>query len=390
MLRPGTGGVCRGGSVTSIRAATARMFERMRPDDAGSVDAEFVTAPQTIEDAAAVIAHAADVGLSVGFHGGGTHQGLGGRLRTDVAIVTTGLSGVIDYQPEDLTVVVDGGMPIAELEAVLDERGQTAVLPEQPGAATVGGTIAAGASPFRRLRYGPTRDRVLQVTLATGYGQVVTAGGRVVKNSTGYDLARLCAGSLGSIGLIGSVCLKLWPNPVETATVAVDDAAAAHEEVYRPFAVLEADGQGYVYLGGTPQEIQAQAGAIGRPALPGLRWPDPVGSPVQVSVRVPPRDLAAAIALVRSWRSPITYRAQIGVGEMTVGMDEADVDELRHARAWAESRGGALVLLDGGGDLYASLGAWGTPPPSQSIQRRIKEAFDPAGVLNPGKLPGGL
>ncbi|NIV25710.1 MAG: FAD-binding protein, partial [Gemmatimonadetes bacterium] len=107
------------------------------------------------------------------------------------------------------------------------ERGQTAVLPETPGSGTVGGAIASGASAWRRLRYGPIRDRVLETVMATGDGRVVKAGGRLVKNVTGFDIPRLATGSYGSLGVIGQVCLKLWPTGTRFAGVPADDAAAA-------------------------------------------------------------------------------------------------------------------------------------------------------------------
>ena len=120
----------------------------------------------------------------------------------------------------------------------LEQRGQTAVLPEDVPGATVGGVVACGLSGWRRLRYGPTRDRVLETVSVTGDGRVIRGGARLVKNSTGYDLPRLLTGSFGSLGLIVQVCLKLWPEPEEHVTVTIDDperAAAA----YRPLAVIE-------------------------------------------------------------------------------------------------------------------------------------------------------
>ena len=109
--------------------------------------------------------------------------------------------------------------------------------PETPGAATVGGVLAAAISGYRRARYGPTRDRILEVTVVTGDGRIVKAGGRVVKNVTGYDLPRLVVGSLGSLGVIVSACLKLWPLPAASATITLDDPVLAGS-VYRPLAVL--------------------------------------------------------------------------------------------------------------------------------------------------------
>jgi glycolate oxidase FAD binding subunit len=376
--------------VTSLRTATARLFDRLRPEEAAGIDAEIIVAPNSIEEAAQVIGHAADAGITVGFHGGGTHTGLGGPIETGIVILTSRLGRIVEYQPGDLTIVVEGGVRLVDLHDLLVSNGQTAILPEQAARATVGGVVAAGASGYRRLRYGPTRDRVLQVTLATGYGQLVTAGGRVVKNSTGYDLPRLAVGSLGSLGLIGSVCLKLWPQPLHTATIAVEDPASAFARLYRPLALIETESGAWAFVGGTHEELSAHAEVVGTAADDGLRWPDRLTEPVRFSVNVPPRLVTDGVARVRQLSGSPRFRAQHGVGVVEVGTGAADHAALLELRGWAESVGGSLVLLDGGAALYEAVGPWGAPPPSLEIQRRVKTAFDPAGVLNPGKLPGGL
>ena len=148
-------------------------------------------------------------------------MGIGHRFDPDLILSTARLDRIIAWEPDDLTVVVEAGVTVEDLEEMLAGKGQTALLSEQPGPATVGGAVAAAISGWRRFRYGPLRDRVLEVTLVTSDGRVVTAGGRLVKNVTGYDIPRLAAGSFGSLGLIARVCLKLWPLPAACATVRV-------------------------------------------------------------------------------------------------------------------------------------------------------------------------
>ena len=377
--------------MTSIRKATVDLLERLRPGDLpAETDARFFVAPGSISEAAEVISGLQGAGLSLGFLGAGTHQGIGGRQRTDVVMQTSGLDRVIDFEPDDLTVVVEAGVRVADLEDMLARHGLTAVLPEQPGGATVGGVIAAGLSGYRRLRYGPTRDRVLEVTMATGYGKVIRAGGRVVKNVTGYDLPRLAVGSLGALGMIGSVALKLWPVPPASASIEVEDPAAALHIAYRPLAVLEVDGTGIVSIGGTPEEIAAEADLLGGDLREGLFWPEPTGRPVRFTVAVPPRHIVEAIAAVRELEPAVTYRAQHGVGLIEVGTGEASTDAVGGLRAFVEELGGTLVLVDAPDQVYRDIGAWGSPPPSLALQRRVKAAFDPDGMCNPGRFPGGL
>jgi glycolate oxidase FAD binding subunit len=354
----------------------------------GAPDARWAVAPDTLEAVADVLAAAAAAPLRVLVWGGGTHQGMGYRVDPDVVLVTRRLDRVVDWQPDDLTLVVEGGLGVAALDDLLAERSQTAVLPEQPGAATVGGAVAAAASTRRRLRYGPIRDRMLEATVVTGDGRVVTAGGRVVKNVSGFDIPRLVTGSFGALGVIGRVCLKLWPGPGATATVAVDDPGVALATAYRPAAVLETEGGTKVFLEGTQAEVEAQAVDLGGAAAPGHAWPAPVEAPWRLVVRVPRAQTAAAVERVRALGAS-RFVAAHGVGEVEVGFGDVAVDGLAGLRAWSEELGGALVVAsrpDGG----AFFDPWGTPPPSIELARRVKAAFDPAGIMNPGRLPGGL
>jgi glycolate oxidase FAD binding subunit len=371
--------------VTALRSTVARLFGESADPVEGAPPADFVLAPATVEEAARILDFASEHGLAVVVWGGGTHQGLGYRIEPDLLLVTTRMDRIVDWQPDDLTVVVEPGLPVAALEARLDERSQTAVLPERPGVATVGGVVAAGASGWRRYRFGPTRERVLEVVVATGDGRVVRGGAQVVKNVTGYDIPRLVTGSLGSLGLIGRVCFKLWPKGEATATVRVDDPHRALDTAYRPLAVLETVTGCFTYLAGTGREVEAQGTALGGSVQEGLLWPEHPAGEVVVSVRVPPASMTEA---VRRLPAPDAFVAGHGVGEVTASFDSVSPSELEVLRDWAESIGGALVLLTAP-DGFA-LDPWGTPPQTLDLQRRIKAGFDPAGVMAPGRLPGGL
>lgn len=370
-----------GGLDVDVPEAAADILESAPP-------AEEAVAPADVEQAVAVLQRATDERRKVLVWGGGTHQGMGGRVHPDLILSTAGLDRVLAWEPEDLTVVVEAGRKVSDLEQMLAERGQTAALPEGPDGATVGGVVAAGVSGYRRARYGPTRDRVLEVTLVTGDGREVRAGGRVVKNVTGYDLPRLATGSFGRLGLITSVCLKLWPLPEAAFTVAVDDPAAAWSTLYRPVAVLQTEGGSFAYVAGTRAEAEAQAGRLGDGWQEGLRWPSPPDGEVVISLRVPPASTGAAVG-----RLPAGARfvAQHGVGEVTAAMpDGSGIDVLSDLRSWAASHGGALVVVDAPEELYDTFDPWGDPPPGMAIQRRLSAQFDPYAILNRGRLPGGL
>jgi glycolate oxidase FAD binding subunit len=207
---------------------------------------------------------------------------------------------------------------------------------------------------------------------------VVKGGGRVVKNVSGYDLPRLFTGSLGSLGVITSVCLKLWPLTEATATAQVAAPAAA-EEVHRPLAILESRQGVSVLLAGTGPEVDDQVRRLGGDFSTGLDYPAPLRGEAIWSIRVPPSSLGDAVSRIPAGSD---FVAQHGVGVVDFGVGAAfDVSDLRE---WAESRAGAVVRLAGA----PSADPWGTAPPGLALQRRVVEAFDPVRILEPGRLPG--
>ena len=362
--------------MTSLAAVRKHLARLVVEPSAGGSAAAITVAPSTAEEAADVLRTAGQHRLTVVAWGGGTHQGYGGAVRPAIVLSTRRMLAV-DWRPDDLTVTVGAGVTVTDLERRLEGGGQTAVLLEQPGSATVGGVVAAGVSGYRRLRYGPIRDRVLGATLVTGDGRIVKGRGKVVKNVAGYDLPRLLTGSLGRLGLVTEVTLKLWPVPSSVATVHVDRPEQGRW--YRPLAMLERNGHGIVVLGGYPDAIRADAPTH----IPGATWPEAIANTFRFEVRVPASHTREAVDRIPDGWS---YLAQFGVGAITVGMDSPDVEAALDLRRWAESTGGSLVVATGN----LPIDPWGTPPPSLDIQRRIVAAFDPHGVMAAGRLPGGL
>ena len=373
--------------MTVLKAELARLAKGMLADPVpGAPPVDLTVAPAQVEDAAAILRFASTVGLRVLFWGGGTHQGIGNDVVPDVVMATHRLDSIVDWQAEDLTIVVEAGVTVSDLEAQLQQRGQTAVLPETPAGATVGGVLAAGLSGWRRLRYGPTRDRVLEVVLVSGDGRVVKGGGPLVKNVTGYDLPRLATGSLGSLGLIARLCLKLWPLAADRGMVELADPQTALRTAYRPLAVIETNEASVAYLAGTSAELRAQAERLGGRLIPGHRWPEPLAGPWEFVLRVPAGVIGQFVDRIRAhgW----SFQAAHGVGEVRLVVDEVADERLGELRAEAELLGGALVAFRSSG--ADGLDPWGAVPGSADLQRRVKAAFDPAGVANPGILPGGI
>lgn len=362
------------------------IFDEFDPPPADLVlpPAAYQVAPSTPELMAELMGAASDVGAVVVPWGGGVHQGLGYRVAPDVIASTARLDRIISWEPEDLTVVVEAGVTVDALESHLAARHQTAALADQAPGATVGGTLAAGVSGYRRLRFGPSRDRVLQATVVTGDGRVVTAGGRVVKNVSGYDIQRSIFGAHGALGVITSVCLKLWPRSSTAATVTTDDPLRARD-LYRPLAILQTEAGSKVYLEGAAAQVDADAARLGGQRLDGLAWPEIPQGVVTAAVTVPPAELATAVERV----VPIgPFVAQHGVGRIDLaGSEDSNWTGLR---AWAESVEGRLTITGAPDHFYAVVDPWGSHPPAVAVQRRLVAAFDPMRTINRGRLPGGI
>src|SRR5439155_5793876 len=178
-------------------------------------------APTSADELAAALKGANEAGRAVAPVGGGTQLDLGmPPTRLDLVIETTGLNRVVEYEPADLTVTVEAGMRLAELQRILGEQGQFLALdPPAEEAATIGGLIATNASGPLRFSYGTARDLVIGTRVANPEGTLTHSGGRVVKNVAGYDLNKLYIGSLGTLAIVIELSFKLAPIPPASATV---------------------------------------------------------------------------------------------------------------------------------------------------------------------------
>jgi glycolate oxidase FAD binding subunit len=340
--------------------------------------------PETPEELTAILGDASTRGRVVQVRGGGTRSGFGSPPQPDISLSMSALSGIVAWEPDDLTLVVNAGTSVAEIESELSRAGQTAALPEVPGESTVGGVIAAGASSLRRARLYSVRERILEATVVTGDGRVVRSGGRVVKNVSGYDLSRLHFGAFGALGVIVSVCLKLWPTPPASATVELESVEEA-ARVTRPLAVLEDRGRIRLYIWGTEEEVRSLTGRFTGRVTPGLDWPADPSGPFRWSLRVPPALTGEAMRRApRDWEAVAVH----GVGE--VRLASSGVADAAELRSWAESVGGRLVVVEAPPDGLGGLDPWGQPPPALGLQRALIAQFDPARIINPGRLAGGL
>ncbi len=340
--------------------------------------------PTTAEEVADTLRAATSEHRHVTTTGGGTRSRNGRHADPGMQLSTAGLREVIEHTPAELTVTLEAGLPATELSERLSAAGQWWPQADIRPGSTVGGILASAASGRGRLRHGPVRDSLLEVVLVTGDGRVVTAGGRTVKGVAGYDIPRLAVGSLGTLGVITQVTLKLWPTPPARGWFAmegsVDERVAVatriRSEQWRPAAILLTPGRLSIDLVGSTADVTAPVGTSTAEAPA-----EPVGRGL-VDMGVAPASVAPVVRELERMGSD--YIAEFGVGQCRVAIETtADIEALR---ALAQAHGGHAIVIDGQDDLRAD--PWGPPPPGVVIMKRIKQAFDPAGILNPGRFVG--
>ena len=327
--------------------------------------------------------------------GGGSKDFYGQRLHGELLDVRP-IAGVVDYEPSELVVTVRAGTRLRELQALLAERGQC--LPFEPPqfgvGSTIGGAVAAGLSGPARASVGSLRDYVLGVQLVNGKGELLTFGGQVMKNVAGYDVSRLMAGSLGTLGVIVQVSLKVLPVPPAEATLLFDlSETSARQQLNRwggqplPLnASCWADGHLAVRLRGAQAAVAAAARSMGGQALAPERaerqWP------ALRDQALPFFRLAPGEAL---WRASVPDTATpLNLGPTLVEWHgaqrwiKATPADATHVREAAARAGGHATLFRGGDGSVPVF----TPlaPALAQIHARLKHEFDPAGIFGPGRL----
>ena len=400
--------------------------------------ARFVARPRSVSEASQVLAAAAADGLAVAFAGGGSKLGLGNPPeRVDLEVQTRGLNQILEHAAGDLVVRAQAGVPLADLQAALAPAGQWLALDPPEPRATVGGVVAANASGPRRLRYGTVRDLIIGITVVLADGTVAHAGGKVVKNVAGYDLAKLFCGSLGTLGMVVEAIFRLHPLPAATAvvTVQVEDPTQAGRAVQRlrrsalePSAAelvvgeLGWPGRLTVVFEGIQPGVEAQAaaavellGQVGEAVVAGPGQTEAALSQLgampfekaefALKATFPPAELAGVLDdLVGgrlSFGGPVTAHAATGVLWMASGLREGDlpadsqafsmtVRAVTEARERLAARGGSLVVVKASPELKRAVDVWGPAGDAIGLMRRVKERFDPDRRMSPGRFVGGI
>ena len=328
--------------------------------------------------------------------GGRRHIDKGNPTEVDAEMWTTQLDRVVAYDPAEMIAIVESGVRMGVLRGSLAEGGQEWPV-DAPDDATVGGVIGAGLNPWRMMRVGPMRDTVVQMHAVTGDGRLVKSGAATVKNVTGYDIHRLLAGSLGTLGVIVQVALKVRPLPkavrtlVARGTNTFDLSRRVLEALPLATAIVADPGGVVIRIEGWPGEVEEET-EVARSVADGCdavlteeeavapRASSPhetlTDGPILAEASVVPSKLEELLGGFADWR------ALIGVGTAWVAIaNQAELDELRSR---AVRLGGIAPVIRGPGGLGDA------PVPALEVHRRLKEAFDPARILAPGRGWGGI
>jgi glycolate oxidase FAD binding subunit len=374
--------------------------------------------------------------------GQGSKRAIGRPSQTDITLDLSALDGLTLYEPAELVLSAKAGTPLAEIEALLDKHNQQLdfepmdygpLFGQPTGQGSIGGVIAANLSGPRRIKAGAARDHFLGVTAVTGRGETIKSGGRVVKNVTGYDMCKVLAGSWGTLAAMTDVTIKVLPKPETQATVVVeglDDAVACAAMAAAMGSSCDVSGAAHLpdhvasYFDGLPRPEAATVlrlegvapsvmhrketlAALMKPFGPVALLDEKESRALWRSIRlVAPfaADSARARPLWRISTAPaqghrlvdlITPAAQMfydwGGGLVWVAMpfeDEADAGSIRRAVA---ELGGHATLVRAPVALRASVEVFEPQGAGlRALSKRVKDGFDPKGVLNPGRMWAGV
>ncbi len=355
----------------------------------------------------------------------GTALRLGNLPTADSVFLSTRLmNGIVDYEPRDLTVIAQAGLPIETLQKTAAEEKQRLAL-DPPNAGSLGGLIAMDASGPLRDAYGSTRDLCLGVRAALADGTLVKGGGRVVKNAAGYDVTRLLIGSFGTLGVVYEAAFRLHPMPVKTAEVsaafeswsgAFETAANLARSELEPewLAVLRQDEESAptaaVGFGGHPETVEYQtkrAEAIMSKGKPTALETKADSEPTRLQMRgrlngalndasrmtcrvFAPMSAFADIVQAAERLRPSTWQIRFLSGVGYAVFDNPSAETVHALRDETAAREGSVVIESASVEIKREADVWGPPTGPLSVMRRVKLKLDPDRLLNRGRFLKGL
>ncbi|MGD0189412.1 MAG: FAD-binding protein [Rhizomicrobium sp.] len=386
---------------------------------------------QTEADVIDAVAAARANGTTLEIVGAATKRAFGNPVRADDMLDVSGLSGIISYEPEELVLSAKAGTRIAEIESAVRAKGQKLgfdpadwgpLLGAGGETATVGGVVSANACGSARIRFGAARDHLLGFRAVNGLGESYKAGGRVVKNVTGFDLPKLMCGAMGTLGVLTEMTLRLVPCALLSETLIVRDASAETGlELLRRAWTSACGPTGLAYVPSRVGSVFPELGGIGAGAalirvegarvpldekLAGIRALSPdmrfdlidgeslfrsigngamfIGTDADIwRVAVPPA--SAARCVIESGTE--LWLADWAGGMLWIAAPPADKAFADNIRATAASFAGHATLLRAAAEWRCRVGAFQPEPASlAALTRSVKGAFDPLGIFNPGRM----
>jgi glycolate oxidase FAD binding subunit len=354
-------------------------------------------APATREELCSALAAAGEAGTPVRFRGGGTKQAWPPPSpEGTIELATSGLDSILEHNAGDLTAVLEAGVPLAEAQALFAREGQMLALDPPDDGATIGGVVASGDTGPLRGRYGGPRDLVVGMRVGLSDGTLAKSGGKVIKNVAGYDIAKLFAGSFGTLGAIVELSVRLHPIAPKAATAAghADDPvelARGMASVSR--SPLEHHGLDVRWSGGSGSVLIRFAGATPLPQAEAAErllrdeglataiedddrlWDEQRAAqrgPLVVKVSALPTRLPELLRAADELGASVVGRATLGLWWLRFEEPQAsDVERLRRDfLARVEDRPPGLDI-DPAGPLE---------PATRELMQRVKDRFDPAGV----------
>jgi len=401
------------------------------------LEPRWLVSPGSTDEVSRILALCSTERLAVAPRGSASAMGLGNPpRRLDLSVDMSRLTAVLDYVPEDMVATVQAGLTLEGLASVLGKHAQMLALDPHGGASrSIGGVLATNASGPLRFRYGTGRDLLLGVRFVQADGTVTWGGAKVVKSVTGYDVPKLLAGSLGTLGLIAETTLRLHPAPVDTgswlfafdsteragdflssilaSTLEPDRLAWLNDGALRGLGQLPALAALCVSISTVPEAVRSQGATLvalgerssGRAVMiPAALWTklgEALGAPLVLRIAGEIRGAARWAGEIESIASrqglSVAIVGEAGNGILRVALTGAIAPDVfarelvAPLRAALQGEGGSLVIERAPLPLKGATDVWGPVPEiALGVMRRLKAEFDPLGILNPGRFVGGL